>query len=302
MSDVIHQKDQFGNDLYYRDTGEIWLPPMTIAGKTSLEMVSDLTLREDDVIVVGYPKSGNNWVHHMVNMLKAGKTELASAYSKSNFLMLDSGGPNYQFPPPDKPRVFFSHLPFRFLPRDVMKKRVKVVYISRNPKDVFVSFYCHLSQTKLPLGYEGTWPQFFSFMLEQGYWYGDVFDYLMDWQSEIEANPHHPIYHSNYEETKLDTLGQVERLNQFLDTGRSRQLCQEIVSTCRLENMHVTRQLDDNTFHKVFLWKENTSPRSFFRKGVVGDWKNWFTVAQNEQFDEVYKTKMANFKYSFQYE
>ncbi|KAL8572567.1 hypothetical protein ACOMHN_040471 [Nucella lapillus] len=98
-----------------------------------------------------------------------------------------------------------------------------------------------------------------------------------------------------------DTLGQVERLNQFLDTGRSRQLCQEVVTTCRLENMHITRPVDDQTLHKVFLRKENTSLSDFYRKGVIGDWKNWFTVAQNEQFDEVYKTKMANFKYSFQY-
>ena len=36
--------------------------------------------------------------------------------------------------------------------------------------------------------------------------------------------------------------------------------------------------------------------------GIVGDWKNWFTVAQNEQFDDVYATKMAGYKHSFRYE
>ena len=33
-------------------------------------------------------------------------------------------------------------------------------------------------------------------------WYGDVFDYLKDWEKEIDSHPEHPIYHCNYEVTK----------------------------------------------------------------------------------------------------
>ncbi|KAK7498873.1 hypothetical protein BaRGS_00009965 [Batillaria attramentaria] len=61
-----------------------------------------------------------------------------------------------------------SHFRFHYLPRDVIEKKVKVVYITRNPKDVFVSLYCHLSKVRPPRGYEGTWPPFFAVMLEQG--------------------------------------------------------------------------------------------------------------------------------------
>ena len=39
----------------------------------------------------------------------------------------------------------------------------------------------------------------------------------------------------------------------------------------------------------------------FVRKGQVGDWKNHFTVNQNEVYDQMLKKKLAGSGLSFQY-
>ena len=47
-------------------------------------------------------------------------------------------------------RVLNTHLPFRMLPvADIRSKRVKVVHVYRNPRDVLVSMYYHLRQFHL---------------------------------------------------------------------------------------------------------------------------------------------------------
>lgn len=55
-----------------------------------------------------------------------------------------------------EPRVFNSHMYFHHLPNDFIRRKCKIIYILRNPKDVAVSFYNHHSRIR-EYEYNGNW-------------------------------------------------------------------------------------------------------------------------------------------------
>jgi hypothetical protein len=64
------------------------------------------------------------------------------------------------------PRLFHTHLPYRYLPRKHIENGYKIIYLNRNPKDRWVSQYTFLSgKIGIP---EWTWEDFFKTVILQG--------------------------------------------------------------------------------------------------------------------------------------
>ena len=112
---------------------------------------------------------GNNWIRHIVAMLIGQKVGHNESKSPDNsYYCIDYAGDDVLLPEPTSPRAVFSHFPFSYLPDDVTNKMVKLVYVTRNPKDVLVSLYHHLGKMTHPHGYHGPWADFLNFMLDNG--------------------------------------------------------------------------------------------------------------------------------------
>lgn len=62
------------------------------------------------------------------------------------------------------PRVLNSHLDLEQLPKDFVDKGCKMLYLSRNPKDVAVSMF-HFVSSDLLSDYQGSWDGFQDLML-----------------------------------------------------------------------------------------------------------------------------------------
>ncbi|XP_053250126.1 sulfotransferase 1C2-like [Podarcis raffonei] len=99
-----------------------------------------------------------------------------------------------------------------------------------------------------------------------------------------------------YEDIKKDPKREIQKVMQFIGKQLDEATVVKIVRHTSFEAMK------DNPMANragVPLSVMDLSISPFMRKGTVGDWKNHFTVAQNERFNEDYQRKMADTTLTF---
>ncbi|XP_067671893.1 sulfotransferase 1A1-like [Haliotis asinina] len=249
---------------------------------TALETLPSVEMRSDDILVCAFPKSGTHWVWEITRLLVAGKLD-RDDISKGTAMMEFINEDEYKDLP--SPRVLNTHLLFRELPKQVKEKKPRILYVTRNPKDVTVSFYNFVKKLPMFYKYSGEWKNFVRPSLEGRFDYGSWFDYVKDWE-EVKKTTDVPILTLNYEDMKEDVFREVKKIRDFLGTDRSDEFVKEVCDHCSFGSM---KDIKANFSEIVY------------RKGEIGDWKNWFTVAQNEWFDKLYEEKMKDCPLSFRY-
>ncbi|XP_053384469.1 sulfotransferase 1A1-like isoform X2 [Mercenaria mercenaria] len=262
--------------------------------KSHIERVRDLKIRDDDVYLATYPKSGTHWVWEIIVMLRRGSAEYEPSPKEAVFL--DFKGPDVIDKVPS-PRVLNCHWPCNLTPRGIFDKNIKIVHVQRNPKDIIVSFYYHhknlggrpftesfLEFLPLTLGTYGIF-QFYP-------WY----KYVKEWERFTKTHPEQ-ILNLYFEDMKEDPVREIKKIDKFLGTGRSDELIQQIAQACHFDNL---KKADLEIKEKEHM-TQGRKPSIMFRKGEVGDWKNHFTVAQNAEIDEWLQENLAETELKFRY-
>ncbi|XP_048257081.1 sulfotransferase 1C2-like [Haliotis rufescens] len=102
-----------------------------------------------------------------------------------------------------------------------------------------------------------------------------------------------------YEDMKIDPVKAVKDIAKFLKLTPTDQFCEEVAAACSFKKMKkVDQEMKGDLPLKI--WKDGTE-WTFYRKGEIGDWKNWFTVAENERFDQIWNEKMQDSGFEFTY-
>ncbi|NXL88294.1 ST6B1 Sulfotransferase, partial [Alectura lathami] len=252
--------------------------------RSSLELLNSLDTfdaREDDVLLVSYPKSGTHWLAGVITKLYNASVTLTSPIEFGDISKLEELN---QLP---SKRIIPTHLNYNMLPTKFKNKNCKMIYISRNPKDTAVSMY-HYYRENPNLPTVDTWAAFFDAFLEGDVVCGSWFDHFLSWE---EHRNDQNILFLFYEDMKKNLPKIVKQISTFLGIDISDADIQDICLKSSFSEMKSdTEKENSDPNHTVCALTSNR--KLIFRKGTVGDWKNHFTPKQNLKFEEVFNKKM----------
>lgn len=161
-----------------------------------------------------------------------------------------------------------------------------MVYVARNAKDNMVSYF-HFNRMTMIQPEPGDWSNFFQKFMEGKMVCGSWYDHVNGWWKKKQTYPN--LHYMFYEDLIEDTGREIDKLCCFLGLSPSTEEKNRIACGVQFDNMKKNNLVNYSTF-AIMDFKIS----QFMRKGKVGDWKNHFTVAQNEEFDEDYKKKMKD--------
>eukprot|EP01018_Ginkgo_biloba_P021627 Gb_12391 [translate_table: standard] len=297
-----------GTYLYYR---KFWCWQDYLESIKAMQ--KDFQPRPDDIIFISQVKTGTTWAkallhsivikcgiqdnrileqnpHALVPTMEVEMFDSPSQYDVSIFSKLQS------------PRLLHTHLPFQALPDAVKACGCKIIYVSRNPRDSFVSlwkYYKRLHQDGFPGFKDFSKDVFFDDFCSGIFHCGPFADHVLSYWRERGNYPN--MMFVGYEDLQADCVGCVKQMADFL--GRAYQLTEEeaqcIVSNCSFDNLS---NLEVNKTGKVWENKLGVHNWIFFRKGRVGDWKNHFTDEMIARIHLEIEKKIEDEGFNFTYE
>uniref|UniRef100_A0A3B5A2M0 Sulfotransferase n=1 Tax=Stegastes partitus TaxID=144197 RepID=A0A3B5A2M0_9TELE len=235
--------------------------PMIKMFTDNWDNVQDFKARPDDILIVTYPKAGTTWTSYILDLLYFGHMDS----DRQTSIPINRRVPFLEMAKASLPtgwimRVLKAHIPAHL---------IVILFL----KQCIYSFIVLIATKQLRIITQ----------LMIGSW----FDHVTNWWEKKQTYSN--IHYMFYEDLSQDLGREVDQLCSFLGLSPSAEDKEKLRTSVTFDSMKQNKMTNYST---VPTMNQKVSP--FMRKGKVGDWKNHFTVSQNEKFDEVYKQKMKN--------
>jgi len=250
----------------------------------------NLTVFDDDVFLVSYPRSGNTWTRFLIGNLVS--------RDPITFQNIERHIPEIYFNPDrvlrrlTRPRILKSHECFQ-------PRYKRVIYILRDPRDVAVSNYHHnLKAGNIPDHYplDEFVPRFLKAEFDKPF--GSWADHVASWIYLREQDPGFLLL--RYEEMKKDAAGELLRVARFLAQCSFRPVEFEPARLARaieLSSPDRMRELEKQQARSWVLTRHTRADKPFIRTATAGSWKSTLSPAAVEKIESAWGGLMVRLGY-----
>lgn len=232
-------------------------------------------VKDGDVCVTSYPKSGSIWTSYTVFLIQ-NQGEIPEKGDLYDYIYFLSNANKRRFTLDEvnqlpTPRLFRCHMPYHMsLGGMPHTNNCKYVYVARNPKDVVVSYFYFVREW---FDYKGSWEEWLSIFTNKRAYWGDWFENVATWWAHRSLDNVLWVW---YEDLKTDYDTELRRIADFLGYPMSDELAANIKHKTSFQAMKT------DSFTNMSQYKSNNN---FFRKGTIGDSKEQLTAMQLLQFE-----------------
>lgn len=238
-------------------------------------IINEPTVYSDDTFLVSYPKSGNTWARFIVaNLLKKSDDQI-DFHSAVDYV--PEIGVHHEIAEAlDRPRILKSHQVYN-------PSFQRVVYLIRDPRDVYVSYY-HYLRKKLPSNLA-----FSQFLKEK-------VDTPSSWKAHVHSwqDKSNVVATFRYEDLLANTHEEVSRLASVLGIVADENKIREAIEASSFSSMKTIEQKNGRPFTNE---SDKATATDFVRKGQQGDWVNYFSQEDLAYLSQNTKDLASRFGY-----
>ncbi|GJQ69021.1 hypothetical protein Trydic_g6193 [Trypoxylus dichotomus] len=271
--------------------------------------IVDAEVRKDDVWLLGYPRVGQTWCQEVIWLIvnnlnfnlarstiqsvRAPRLE-QSLYNDKIFDKIYGCSSVQYVKNMRSPRTIRSHLPLHLLPVQLKTIRPKIIYMTRNPKDVWCSYY---SLMQAFFNYDKLFDEASVLFCEGKIGVGCPIEHALPfWNRRNE--PH--VLFLNYEDVRMNSKATIKLIADFLDRPLKLKQIVDINNHVSLENMKMNPAVNMEWYLRDL--NNGNSDYSFIGDGLVGSWRNYMTVNMSRMFDDWIAKKTDGTGLRFTYE
>ncbi|XP_074877097.1 sulfotransferase 1 family member D1-like [Buteo buteo] len=289
-------------DVAREELGSLHGVPLYKCFVKAWPQVEAFQVRPADLLIATNPKSGTMWLSKILGEIyhngDVEKCQWDAIVNWVPFLEMKAPKMSSSIEMLEKtlsPQLVKTHLLVQLLLTSFQDKNCKITPWVPPAQDVIFSHYYFYQMAKMHPD-PSTLGEFLETFMAGKVAYGSSYEHVRGWW---EKKQEEQLLYLFYEDMKKDPRQEVQKILHFLGKEVVEGTVARMLHHTSLQEMRKNPAADYETMPTT-LMDHSLSP--FLWKGITGDWKNHFTMAQNKHFDQHYQKHMAGSNLNFQME